>query len=110
MPRAIIASWHVAPPPCPCLCPLRLQGVAPAVPTAPAHDPPLGGMDWQPSLLPVYRSLSRGAARQLAVGTATIRQELYQQRWEDGLSGWPGGLYIQQHRGKTKKSIYRLSG
>jgi hypothetical protein len=76
----------------------------------PAHEPPLGAMDWQPSLLPVYRSLSRGAARQLAVNTATIRQELCQQRWEDGIPGWSGVLYQQQHRGKTKKSIYRLDG
>jgi hypothetical protein len=75
-----------------------------------AHDPQLGATDGQSPLLPVYRSLSRRVAHCESVGTEAIAQELCQQRWEDGISGWPGVLYDQQYRGKTKKSIYHLSG
>jgi len=56
---------------------------------------------------------SSGYARRLAVGTETIRQELCQQRLEDGICGWPCGLRESQHCGKTQDgevdiSSYRL--
>ena len=77
---------------------------------APVRTATFGARAGQPPMLPVCSPLPRGAARRLAVGTEAIRQELCQQRWEDGISGWLGDRRDQQHRGKTEKSICRLDG